>query len=230
MDENTPMNTTIEPGAEADGDARAVDGRVPGRRGLQTRQRLLDATERLLATVSFRDLTVVDIAREVGSSPATFYQYFRDVEEAILVLSERLVEQAASLSAPLESASWTGRAASETAERLVEAFLAFWREHEAVMRVMDLSIVEGDQRFRALRNEMLAPTSKALSGVVRMMQQEGRHPDEVDPRAQAGVLVSMLAHVAEHRQGTEAFGVAEAAAKTSMVRIVVWSITGRKPV
>ncbi|MFT5222865.1 MAG: hypothetical protein ACI867_001175, partial [Glaciecola sp.] len=38
------------------------------------------------------------------------------------------------------------------------------------------------------------------------------------------------AHVAEHRQGTEAFGVAEAAAKTSMVRIVVWSITGRKPV
>ncbi|MFM7069395.1 MAG: TetR/AcrR family transcriptional regulator, partial [Actinomycetes bacterium] len=54
---------------------RAADGRVPGRRGLATRQRLLDHTAALLATTSYRDLTVVDIAREAGTSPATFYQY-----------------------------------------------------------------------------------------------------------------------------------------------------------
>lgn len=213
----------------ADVEARAVDGRVPGRRGLKTRERLLDATERLLATVSFRELKVVDIAREVGTSPATFYQYFRDVEEAILVLAERVVEQAACLVEPLAGASWTGRGALEAAEALVEAYLGFWRDHEGVIRVMDLAIVEGDQRFRELRNEMLAPTSKALARVIRQMKDDGRHPDEVQPRAQAGVLVSMLAHVAEHRQGTEAFGVAEDAARTSMSRIIVWSVTGRKP-
>lgn len=224
MDDHKTLN-----GGEADAGARAVDGRVPGRRGLQTREKLLDATEQLLANASFRELKVVDIAREVGSSPATFYQYFRDVEEAILVLAERMVEQAASLLAPLEEANWTGKAASEAADALVDAFLVFWREHEAVMRVMDLAIVEGDQRFRELRNAMLAPTSKALAGIIRQMKADGRHPDEVQPRAQAGVLVSMLAHVAEHRQGTEAFGVAEEAARTSMSRIVVWSVTGRKP-
>lgn len=229
MDEHLQPKGPDAPGADDDPSARAVDGRVPGRRGLQTRERLLDATEQLLATASFRELKVVDIAREVGTSPATFYQYFRDVEEAILVLAGRMVEQAASLAAPLDGAVWVGREANEVADRLVGAFLVFWREHEAIMRVMDLAIVEGDQRFRELRNEMLAPTSKALAGVIRRMKDDGRHPEEVQPRAQAGVLVSMLAHVAEHRQGTEAFGVAEDAARTSMSRIVVWSVTGRKP-
>ena len=41
---------------------RAVDGRVPGRRGLATRARLLEQTRELLYTTSYRDLKVVDIA------------------------------------------------------------------------------------------------------------------------------------------------------------------------
>ena len=62
---------------------RAADGRVPGRRGLATRQKLLDCTAEMLKTTSYRDLKVVDIARKVGTSPATFYQYFPEVESAI---------------------------------------------------------------------------------------------------------------------------------------------------
>ena len=45
---------------------------------------------RLLEDHGIRDLRVVDIAREVGTSPATFYQYFRDVDEAVLVLADEL--------------------------------------------------------------------------------------------------------------------------------------------
>ena len=67
---------------------RAADGRVPGRRGLATRQRLLDHVAEMLATSSYRDVRVVDVARKAGTSPATFYQYFADVEEAITVASE----------------------------------------------------------------------------------------------------------------------------------------------
>jgi AraC-like DNA-binding protein len=59
---------------------RAADGRVPGRRGLATRQRLLDHVAEMLAAGSYRDLRVVDVARSAGTSPATFYQYFADVE------------------------------------------------------------------------------------------------------------------------------------------------------
>ena len=66
----------------------ALDGRPFGKRGVETRQRLLDATRELLETHGIRDLRVVDIARTVGTSPATFYQYFRDVEEAVLALAD----------------------------------------------------------------------------------------------------------------------------------------------
>lgn len=231
MDRQTDARdaTTAAARAGSDEDLRAVDGRIPGRRGRETRDRILDATEQLLGTTSFRDLKVADIAREVGCSPATFYQYFKDVEEAILVLAQAMVEDGAVLTAPLQDASWSGQAATRAADGLVDAFLSFWRGHQAVMRVVDLAIVEGDRRFRDLRNDLLAPVSKALARVIRQMKADGRHPDEVDPRAQAGVLVSMLAHVAEHRQGEQGWGVGEDAARTSMARIVVWSVTGRKP-
>jgi len=73
-------------------DLRAVDGRLPGRRGLATRQRLLAATASLLETTGYRDLKVVEIAREAGTSPATFYQYFPDAESAVLVLAAELTE------------------------------------------------------------------------------------------------------------------------------------------
>ena len=38
-------------------------------------------------------MKVIDIAREAGTSPATFYQYFADVEAAILVLAEEMAQQ-----------------------------------------------------------------------------------------------------------------------------------------
>src|SRR3954447_22949904 len=87
--------------------AVAIDGRALGRRGAQTRRRLLDATAVMLETNGIRDLRVVDIARAVGSSPATFYQYFRDVEEAVLALAEEVGGEIAPLAARLET-PWEG--------------------------------------------------------------------------------------------------------------------------
>ena len=51
--------------------------------------RLLDATAKLLDKNGVLELKIVDITREVGTSPATFYQYFVDVEAAILALVEQ---------------------------------------------------------------------------------------------------------------------------------------------
>ena len=53
---------------------------------------MMDATGVLLETVAYRDLKVVDIAREAGTSPATFYQYFPDVEAAMLAMAAALGE------------------------------------------------------------------------------------------------------------------------------------------
>ena len=80
--------------AEYAEEVATTDGRVPGERGRQTRQRLLDATVELLTTTSWRSVKVTDIARQARTSPATFYQYFGNVEQAIRVLAEGMVDQA----------------------------------------------------------------------------------------------------------------------------------------
>ena len=63
---------------DAGGALVALDGRRLGRRAQATRRKLLDATAELLQTRRLLDLTVVEVARRVGTSPAssTFWKYW----------------------------------------------------------------------------------------------------------------------------------------------------------
>src|SRR3954466_9607586 len=105
--------------------ANALDGRSLGKRGAATRARLLQATSELLESNGLRDLRVVDIARAVGTSPATFYQYFRDVEEAVLALTAEVGEELAPVD-ELLSRPWTGPAGLVAAREMVDAFIRYW--------------------------------------------------------------------------------------------------------
>ncbi|MCB1003909.1 MAG: TetR/AcrR family transcriptional regulator, partial [Acidimicrobiales bacterium] len=119
---------------------RAVDGRVPGRRGLATRQRLLDRTSAMLTTTSYRDLKVVDIAREAGTSPATFYQYFPDVEAAVLVLAEEMARAGSDqLIGLVREGTWDAEHGYATALAVADGFIDFWDRHHSVLRVVDLA-------------------------------------------------------------------------------------------
>ena len=78
----------------------------------------------MLTTTSYRDVKVIDIAREAGTSPATFYQYFADVEAAILVLAEEMAQQGAHLTAIItDGLVGAARRGYDTALALVDAFL-----------------------------------------------------------------------------------------------------------
>ena len=214
---------------EDDDELRAADGRVPGRRGLATRQRLLEHTQAMLAESSYRELKVIDIAREAGTSPATFYQYFPDVEEAILVLATEAAHDGEVLTEIATAGPWTGAAGYETAEKLVAAFFEFWGSHSSVLRVVDLATAQGDDRFRQIRVRLLNEIATALAQVNRHFVTKGQVPAGLDPMAQAGVVVSMLAHVSDHQMGFEFWGIKTKDLQVSMARQVYWTITGQKP-
>jgi AcrR family transcriptional regulator len=211
-------------------DLRAADGRVPGRRGRATRQRLLEQTAEMLRTTSYRDLKVVDIARAAGTSPATFYQYFPEVESAILALAEEMSQYGGEqLSAIVRDGNWKGKAAYDTSLALADGVLDFWEVHRSVLRVMDLATDEGDDRFHKIRVALLNELTNALAEVIDASAKAGRHPADLDPMAVAGVLVSMLAHVAAHRYGFEFWGIRTDDLQRSMARIVYTTITGQRP-
>jgi AcrR family transcriptional regulator len=207
-------------------DPRASDGRVPGRRGLATRTRLLDCTASLLDQMSYRELKVIDIAREAKTSPATFYQYFPDVESAILALAESINLDTGPLGEVVRAASWKGKGGYEVALRLVDALLEFWERHRAVLRVVDLLVAEGDLRFQGIRSRMLNDLTLAMADVIADAQGARRHASQ-RRMATAGVLVAMLANVTAHRFTYEFWGIPTAELRRSMAEILFTSLTGR---
>jgi AcrR family transcriptional regulator len=209
-----------------------TDGRVPGHRGRATRQRLLECTAELLVATPWRSIKVIDIARRAGTSPATFYQYFENVEAAITVLAEELVEGAGELAA-LVDGDWSEGVSWETSVAVVEGFMDYWERNRAVFRVVDLATAEGDLRFQSQRVRALNAVTESFARVIAATRSASRDPETGvnasgdDPMAIAATLVSMLAHVAAHRYGYEFWGIRTASMSDVEARVVHWAVTGR---
>ncbi|AUG77850.1 TetR family transcriptional regulator [Kitasatospora sp. MMS16-BH015] len=209
------------------GQVRTVDGRVAGRRGQETRQKLLDCLREMLSTSPYRDVKVIDVARMAGTSPATFYQYFPDVEGAVLEIAEEMAEDSGGLKELVDGKSWAGKTGFATSEELVDGFLAFWRKNDAILRVVTLGAAEGDKRFFKIRmkvlNSVVAPLTEAVRG------NQGKTDKTVEPAAIAGSLVSLLASAAEHSKAFTSWGVKVKDLKPNLALQVYLGVTGKKP-
>lgn len=218
--------------SDTDETLRTVDGRLPGERGRKTRTRLLEVTADMLRAGSYRDLAVVEIAREAGVSPATFYQYFPDVETAIFFMADHIVvdghDRLAALVRDLDCSGDT-ETAMAGARALADGFLEFWREFYSILRVLDLGAAEKDRRFQQRRTQLLAGPTEAFAAAVEAQRDAGHISHDIDPRAVAAVLVSMLSHVAAHRTGLRDWGVARTDLVEAMARVIHCTLLERVP-
>jgi AcrR family transcriptional regulator len=180
----------------------------------------------MLANSSFRDLKVTDITREAGTSPATFYQYFPDIETAVLAIAEQMADEGARLRACVTDGSWRGNDGYATAEQVVDGFLAFWEQHQSLLRVIDLAALEGDTRFRDTRVRMLNSVTNAFADVIASLRKDN---DAADANAMSGALVAMLAHTAAHQDGFESWDIHVRELRRALADLVYWGATGRKP-
>lgn len=203
----------------------AIDGRALGRRGVQTRARLLEATEKLLDDYGIRDLRVVEIARLVGTSPATFYQYFRDVEDAVLALAEVAGDDVAPLARYLDQ-PWRAGKGLDDARALVDGFFDYWDRHRPVLRTRNLAAQEGDPRFREIRNRALEPFLTRLSTRIAASQREGLVARELSPVAASAALVALIERMAAFHHDLEPIGVDRPALVETTARIIFQTVVG----
>lgn len=197
-------------------------GRVLGVRAQETRDRLMRATAELLAKRKVRELRVVDVARAVGSSPATFYHYFKDVEDVVLELA-RAASDEMPAAVELIDRDWTGEEGLEYARQLVEAFIEHWDEHHAVLRVRNLASEGGDQRFQRVRAEALSPVLLALAR--KLEERDGARAAELHPHAAAAALAAILERLAAFHNELGVFGVTRQDLVETSARIVHRTLT-----
>ena len=201
-------------------------GRALGPRAQNTRRALLDSTAELLAEQSLREVRVVDIARRVGSSPATFYQYFKDVEDAVLQLAQEASLEMPAIIAQIQG-DWVGDEGMERARGIVRAFIEHWDKHHAVLRVRNLASDEGDTRFMSVRAKAMSPVLEAFQQHIEAAKQAGRLPDSLNSRAASAAMGAILERLAAYHKQLELFGVELEDLVETSAYILYRNITGR---
>ena len=111
------------------------------------RNRILDATERLLARLGYQKTTMDDIAREAGIGKRTIYLHFPSKEEVELGSIDRIVER---LKERLETLALSGESPAERLRQMLLTRVLFRFDS---VREYHQSI---DEHFRSLRPAYMA--------------------------------------------------------------------------
>jgi AcrR family transcriptional regulator len=173
-----------------------------------------------------RDISVVEIARKASTSPATFYQYFKDVSEATLRLAEQAVEEMPAL-VELVEGPWRGQKGLETARALVTGFVNHWDTHRSVLLVRNLAAEEGDRRFQKVRRQAVLPVIERLAKKIEENQELGRIDPGLHPAAAAAAMATILERLSAYHKEIEFFGAGREELIESCARILYQTVTGR---
>lgn len=150
-----------------------LDGQIMGRKGSETRARLLEAAALLLATTPLRTLTTADVARKAGISPASFYLYFENVDALALALAESATDAAMPFIKELE-AEWTWQDPQGRIASFVREFFDHWDRYSAILRVRNLAVDEGDWAFQRACERMTTPIYQAIEAKIGIAKKAGR--------------------------------------------------------
>jgi AcrR family transcriptional regulator len=165
-----------------------------GRKGLETRRRLMTATQELLQTMSAVSLTAAAIARQAKTSSATFYVYFDDVSDVVLALAAEASDDVDAVMATLET--WRdGQATEEGARAFFNIYRAYWDEHRAILGIRNMEADRGDPRFLRIRGNVGLRIIRELGALIR----EGHPHDSLTEEqavARATVIFAAIERIA----------------------------------
>jgi AcrR family transcriptional regulator len=164
-----------------------------GKRGARTRQRILQAVAEAIEKHGLRGLRLADVATEVGFSAPAFYQYFDDLDDAILALCEEVGQHLPAFW--FDDDGWRQESPSGT-RPFVARFFQYWDRNRALLAARNIAVSAGDKRFRAIRDETFRPMFQALRARIESGQREGRVDPSVSPVVLSAALTVMLDRIA----------------------------------
>jgi AcrR family transcriptional regulator len=177
-------------------EARSLRGRVPlpqplraprrRRRPEEAEREILEAAERFLREHPFHELTVDEVMSRTGLSRPSFYQYFRDRNELVI----RLVDRLSAEIWPMSNRWFQGIGDSaDDLRRAYDGVTAVWAQHGPVLRaISDASVQDPtvEAAYRALMRRFVAGTSARIRSETEAGRIRG-----LDPETTAEALIAM---------------------------------------
>lgn len=195
-------------------------GQSLGRKGRETRQRLMDAARELLQSSSPTQLTVVAIAKKARSSSATFYLYFEDVRGLLLVLSEEAETDMKVVHEVLDE-PWDPQFLDlDHASRVVDAYVSVWDKHREVLRYRNLEADRGDAEFENIRLRTVVRIVSRFAEHIFAAYPQGTNFTFTDAMAEASVLAAAMERLAATDMEAVNRGVGPDAMWEGMTRII----------
>ncbi len=123
-------------------------------RGRRRHEQLLDATAELVAARGFHAVGIVDIGAAAGVSGSAIYRHFRNKQELLVALFDRVVDE---LLAGARDAVDHAAGAEAALDALVRAHVAFALRDRAIIRVysQESDHLPDEDRRRLRRNQHL---------------------------------------------------------------------------
>ncbi|WP_414900269.1 TetR/AcrR family transcriptional regulator [Sphingomonas flavalba] len=175
-------------------------GQSLGRKGSESRHRLIAAARELVGTLQSDRLTVRSISQAAGLASQTFYLYFKDVDELLLVLSREASNQIGEVAAVL-AMPWEREALEAWTSQFIAAFYRYWDSNRAVLTLRNFRADTGHADYLAVRNETMQPIVRGLAKRI-IAAQGSAEVSERDAAARAIVIVAAIERMASRYSAT----------------------------
>ena len=139
-----------------------LNGQRLGRKGRETRERVIHAAIRLLNERRAEAFSLSAVAREASLGMSSLYNYFNDAHELMIAVLEPVMATAADSYMQVIRDYWPDEVLNQKCTEFWTKYLAFWREHAPVLHQRNQMSDAGDERMLRHRFEAVYPLIECL--------------------------------------------------------------------
>jgi AcrR family transcriptional regulator len=130
-----------------------LQGQKLGRKGRDTRQRILTAAAELLAEPGATPLTLSAVARRVPLGMTSLYNYFSDLTELLLALLEPVMATAEDIYLGHLRSRWPDAELGEHCRTFIRNYYSFWQDNTRILHLRN-SLSEGNHDVRMAKHRI----------------------------------------------------------------------------
>jgi AcrR family transcriptional regulator len=182
-----PLDLAIARACEAV--SHNLNGQRLGRKGRETRERLLVAAIEVLNGEEVDAFTLSAVARRAGLGMSSVYNYFTDLSELMAAVLEPVMASAEEAYLGMFDDCWPDAELVARCEQFWVAYAQFWDDHAAILHQRNRMSDSGDARMLDGRVSAGGPL---MQGISRQLRGSAELEPLLSEQAMASVLATMM--------------------------------------